>query len=122
MRGADQAVLRADRLRVILHCLIAGQHQMIAVVDLKAGCLIVIGAAATAGLGGRLVHDNPDAGSGQADCGGKSGKSGADNVNSSRHQTNAYFATIHNRRRRLMRARVRGAVQPRATVALKMIS
>ena len=50
---------------------------------------IVIGAAAPAGLPGRLVHDDALAALGEAHRGGEAGKPGADDVDRARHQTNA---------------------------------
>ena len=52
----------------------------------------MIGTAASAGLAGRLMNDDARPLHREPDRGGKSGKSGADDVDGSRHQTNAYCA------------------------------
>ena len=68
---------------------IAREQQVIAVVDHHAELRIVIGAAAPARLPGRLMHDDALAPLGEANRGGEAGKSGTDDVDGARHQTNA---------------------------------
>src|SRR5439155_12235123 len=66
---------------------VAGQHEVIAVVDLDAERVVDIGAAAPAGLAGRLVHDDVRAGIADAQRRREPGKPGADDVNAGRgHQ------------------------------------
>jgi hypothetical protein len=62
---------------------------MIAVVDDHVELLIVIGAAASARLPRRLVHDDILAALREPDSGGKAGQSGTDDVDRARHQMNA---------------------------------
>ncbi len=69
--------------------MVAREQQVIAVVDHHAELRIVIGAAAPAGLPGRLVHDHALGLRREANRGGEAGQSGADDVDGARHQTNA---------------------------------
>ena len=57
-RRTDQLLLGADAAQIVERGAIAGQQQMIAVVDRHADRCVVIGAAAAAGEGGGLVHDD----------------------------------------------------------------
>ena len=74
----------------------------------------MIGAAATAGDGGRFVHDHGLAALRELDRGGKAGEAGADDVDGARHQMNAYRRMIQASRARDTLTRSRGALQPRA--------
>ncbi len=56
MIRTDQMIRGADGVQIIQRRAIAGQQQMIAVVDRHADRRVVIGAATAAGEGGRFVH------------------------------------------------------------------
>ena len=86
MRRTDQAILRADLVEKSERRCVAGQQQMIAVVDRHIERGIVIGAAAAAGLVGGLVHGDVNARRAQACCCCKTGQSRADDVDRSDHQ------------------------------------
>ena len=68
---------------------VAGQQQMVAVVDGEIGRGVEIGAAAAAGLLRRLVDMHLATGVAQPHGGGKAGDSGADDVNGFWHQMRA---------------------------------
>ena len=74
-------MLGADAAQIVERRAIAGQQQVIAVVDRHAERSIVIGPAAAAGEGGRLVHDHASAARGKPQRRGQAGKAGADDVN-----------------------------------------
>ena len=70
--------------------MIARQQQMIAVVDHHVERGIVIGAAAAAGLMGRLMHDDAVAALREPHGSGEAGEPGADDVDDGeRHQITA---------------------------------
>jgi hypothetical protein len=60
---------------------------MVAIVDGHADGCVVIGAAAAAREGGRLVHDDRIVGRGKPNACGQASKAGADNVNGAGHQS-----------------------------------
>ena len=80
VRRAGQAVAPADAVEIAERGAVAGQQQMVAVVDGDAEGGIVIGAAASAGLVGCLVDDGALAAGAEPHGGGKSGKPGTDDV------------------------------------------
>ena len=116
----DQAPLRAEAAQIAERGVIAGQQQMIAVVDRHVDCGVVIGAAAAAGEGGRLVDHDGAALRGEPHGRGKAGEAGADDVSRSGH---------HTRLRSTMRSSLafgsftgaRGATKPRATSISRMM-
>ena len=57
-RRTDQAISAPMLAQIVERGVIAGQQQMIAVVDGHADRGVVIGTAAAAGKSGRLVHDD----------------------------------------------------------------
>ena len=65
---------------------VAGQQQMIAVVDGEIGGGVEIGPAAAAGRLRGLVDVHPVIGVGQPDGGGEAGNAGADDVGGFLHQ------------------------------------
>ncbi len=69
---------------------IAGQHEVIAVVDLDPERAVDIGAAAPAGLAGRLVHDDLGAGIADAQRRREPGQPGADDVDAGRGHYSAW--------------------------------
>ena len=93
--------------------MIAGQQKMIAVVDRHADRGVVIGAAAAAGEGGRLMDHDGAALRGEPHGRGKAGEAGADNVCRSSHHTR-----LRNTIRRIFdlgkRTGARGGAKPRA--------
>ncbi len=91
-----------------------------AVVDAHAACGIIVRAAPSARLRGRLMDDGRDAVLGEADSGGKTGEPGADDVNGAGHQMKAWRATIQAIRSLLGRTRVRGATKPCETIFSSM--
>ena len=64
---------------------------MVAVIDREIGRAVKIGPAAPADLLRRFVHANSTTGVGQPHARGKTGNSGADNMNRLLHQMNAYW-------------------------------
>ncbi len=85
----DQPRFGADRARVSPRVPIARQQQMVAIIDGQVGGRVEIGAAAAAGLLGRLVELHGEAGIGQPHGGREAGNSGADDMDDGRHQMNA---------------------------------
>ena len=89
MRRADQPVAAPIVRKIAQRRMIARQQQVIAVVDHHVERRIVIGAAAPAGLAGRLVDDDRLPGFAQPNGRGETGETGADDVECARHQTTA---------------------------------
>ena len=89
-RRSDQRACAADGLGKLLHRVIARQHQMVAVIDRHANGAIEKRTAASAGIGGRLVHDDLRRRPRQLHRRCKSGKTCTDNVNGAGHQMIAY--------------------------------
>ncbi len=86
MRRTDQLIGTADIVQKVHGGVIAGQQQMIAVVDGHADRRIVVGTAAAPGERRGLVHDHTIAARGQFERGRKAGKTGADDVDRTGHQ------------------------------------
>ena len=81
MVRADELILAADAAQECQRRIIAGQQQMVAVVDLHSERRIEIGAAAAAGVGRGLVDDDlARHQSDQPQGGGEAGKAGADDM------------------------------------------
>ena len=80
MLRPDQAVSRADVVEISQHRFIAGQHQMIAVVDHHVDRGIMVGAAAAAGLVGGLMQRHIHARSAQPCRRGEAGHTGANDM------------------------------------------
>ena len=85
----DQSVAGADRLEIGKHRPVAGEDEMIAVVDDEIERRIVIGAAAPAGLARRLIERDASARCGEPHGGGEAGETGTDDVSGAGHQTSA---------------------------------
>ncbi len=86
-----------DPGEVIHRGVVAGQHQVIAVVDLDPERAVDIGAAAPAGLAGRLVDDDLGAGIAEAQRRREPGEPGADDMDAGRgHQGGALRRRICN--------------------------
>src|SRR5215207_5902881 len=83
------------------------------VIDMHAGRSIIVGATPPAGLARGFMHGNGSSSLRQTDGSGKAGKSGADDVYLSWHQTIAYRKTAHSRWTRSTRTRSLGAANPR---------
>ncbi len=119
-----QAIGAADLAQIIERCAIARQQQMIAVVDRHAERSVVIGAAAAAGEGRRLVHDDPLAAPRELDRGRQAGETGTDNVHRARHLKNRIKrncgATMKRNFAFGRRTRGRGGAKPRAISPLRM--
>ena len=81
-----QSVAGADAGEVIERRPIAGQEEVVAVVDDEVERRIVIGAAAPAGGARRLVHDDGSPLVRQPDRGAKAREPGADDVDGAGHQ------------------------------------
>ena len=119
-RRADQPRFGADAAQISERGVIAGQQQMVAVVDRHADRRIVIRTAAAAGEGGRLVHHDGAALRREPHRGGKAGEAGADDVSCSAH---------HTRLRKTMRMSfafgsftgARGGTKPRAISFSRMM-
>ena len=71
---------RADRVEIGERGAVAGQQQMVAVVDRHAERLVEIGAAAAAGLARGLVHHDVEGPAGERGRRGKPGEPGADHM------------------------------------------
>ena len=97
--------------RIGQRVVVAGQQQMIAVVDREIGRAVEIGTAAPAGLLRGLVHANLIAGIGQPHGRRKAGNSGADDMNGLLHQMNAYRRRMAMRAILLSRTGARGACE-----------
>ncbi len=83
---SDQPRLGADRARVSQRMAVAGQQQMIAVVDHQIGGGVEIGSTTTAGGLRRLVDAHPVISVGQPDGRGEAGNAGTDDVSGFLHQ------------------------------------
>ena len=92
LQRTDQPMLGADAAQIIKRRAIAGKQEMIAVVDRHAERGIVIGAAATAGEGGSLVHDERFAERCKPHGRRQSGEAGADDVDRSAHPVTRDYA------------------------------
>ncbi len=75
-----QPVAGADQVEIAPDVAVAGQHQVVAVVDHPVQRRLVEGAAAAAGPGRGLVHHRRDAGAGELDRGGEAGQPAADHM------------------------------------------
>src|SRR5580693_3401588 len=119
MGRSDQPVGGADVAQVSERGVVAGEQEMIAVVDGHADRGIVIGAAAAAGKRRGLVHDDAAAVLRQLERGGQTGKTGADDVDDSGHHTRLR-ATTRRRYSFEWRTGLRGGAKPRATSLSRM--
>src|SRR5262249_13897498 len=120
MLGADEVMLCSDRAEIVARRAVAGEEQMIAVVDRHPDAGIVVRAAASAGEARRLVNDHAGAGLRQPQGRGQAGKSGADDVDRPQHQTSASRNRIQASRPRETWTGSRGSVHPRSTRSLRM--
>ena len=102
------AVPRADGAEIAADRLIAGQDEVVAVVDHHAQCRVMIRPAASSGLAGGLVHEAPPPALGEAHRRSEAGQTGADDVDRSRHQAKALRRMIHDSRARGTRIGRRG--------------
>jgi S-adenosylmethionine synthetase len=82
-------VARPDRIEIGQRGMVARQQQVVAVVDRHADGEVVIGAAAPAGLAGRLINVDAYAALDQLHGSGKAGKPSADDMDRARHHTMA---------------------------------
>ena len=78
----------AAAAEIVHRRMIAGDQQMIAVVDAAAEGRVHIGAAAPARLACRLVQHDGDAGLGEPQACGKPGEAGPDDVNAAQPRHN----------------------------------
>ena len=119
-RRTNQLRFGADAAQIPERGVIAGQQQMVAVVDRHADRCIVIRTAAAAREGGRFVHHDGAALRCEPHRGGKAGEAGADDVSCSAH---------HTRLRKTMRRSfafgsftgARGGTKPRAISFSRMM-
>ena len=99
---------------------------MVAVVDGQAELGVEIGAAAAAGLGGRLAQLDLDPGGGQTHGGGEAGQPGADDIGPTRpirtHPIRPRDKTIQSRAALPILARSRGGAQPAASILVRMLA
>ncbi len=93
---------------------VAGEEQVVAVVDIEIDDGIVVGAAAAAGEFRRLVNGDGAARLRKLDGGGETGKAGADDVDDARHQAIPWRRTAPSTWSLLVLTRARGAAKPRA--------
>ena len=107
------AVLGADRAQEAHRGVVAGQQQVVAVVDPHAERAVEIRAAASAGGGARLVEGDGAAGLGRGHGGGQARQPGADDVDVA-HST-PYRNAIHSLRHFGTRTGCCSRVQPRAS-------
>src|SRR5215472_5706315 len=112
-------MLRADVAQISERDAIAGEQQVIAVVDLHAERGIVVGTAAAAGKGRGFVYDDALAVPGKLERSGQASKSGADDVDGSQHQRRLQ-STRKSNFARDRRTRRRGGAKPRASSASRM--
>ncbi len=95
--------------------MIAGQDEVIAVVDHQTDRGIEVGTAAAASLPRLLVEDDMAAALGETHRSRKSGDASADDVNRTRlHQNKRALINASSTRAFGVRTRIRGAFQPRA--------
>src|SRR3954464_8983830 len=85
-RGADQAILRADRAGISERRTIARQEQVIAIIDRHADAVVVVGAAAAARDSRRLMYNDGMAARRELDRSRQAGEAGAYDVDDPRHQ------------------------------------
>ncbi len=78
--GAVDRAARADPLEIVERAAIAGEQQMVAVVETAAELGVEIGTAAPAGMAARLVEPHFSPGGGQGYRGREPGKPGADDM------------------------------------------
>ena len=113
--GTGESAGGADGIEIGQRGAIAGEQEMIAVVDHDAQCRVMIRPATSSGLAGALVHDDPPPALGETHRRSEAGQTGADDVDRSRHQTKALRRMIHDSRTRGRRIGRRGGDHPRAT-------
>ena len=115
----DQPPFCADAVQISKRRIIAGQQQMIAVVDRHADRRIVIGAAAAAGEGGRLVHHDGAALRRKPYGRREASEPGPDDVSDPAHHTRLR-TTMKRSRAFGSFTGARGAMKPRATSFSRM--
>src|SRR3954466_9328756 len=96
--------------------MIAGENEMVPVVDRLLKGWVVIGAASPAGLIGCLMHADAHTLRRQIHGGGEAGQSSANDVDQTRHHTMAYCSRIRRSCLRFSLMRSRGACHPRAII------
>ena len=109
---------RADGLEEAQRVGIAGEQQVVAVVEGQAQGRVVVGAAAPARLLGGLVQNHPGPGLGQGDGRGQAGQAGTDDVDDT-HQIRPWRRTTPSRASLPGFTRARGIAQPRAITAFR---
>jgi len=117
---SGQRLLSADDAQIIVNRAIAGEHEMIAVVDDAAKLGVEIGAAAAARLPRRLEQHHARAFVRQRHGGGKSSKSSSDDIDRA-HACSPCRSMIIANCALGMRTRLRGDAQPAASI-LRRIS
>src|ERR1043166_113168 len=113
----EEVLAGSDCLQIVVYRPIAGQNQMIAIVDYAFERWIVVGTAASA-RGSRRLDDLDALASGrQHHGGGKPGEAGADNIHPAPcHPAKPWRSTVSRSRPRPNRTRVRGGAQPTCSI------
>src|SRR5262245_21659088 len=114
-RRTAQPLAGSDRRDEVHGRAIAGEDQVIAVVDHHAERRVVIAPAAPSGMVSSLMQRDREAAVAEANGGGEAGKSGAYDVYGARHQAIAWRSSIQSSSALGMRTGARGEPKPRAT-------
>ena len=85
VRRPNETVAGADRFEIAQRCPVAGQQEMVAVIDRDPKHRVQVGAAAPARLIGRLIDGRVYALPAKPHGGGEAGETGADDVDRACH-------------------------------------
>lgn len=125
-RRSAHPVRRADGAEVAADGRIAGQDEVIAVVDLHVEHAVMVGAATSSRLSGGIRKHDRHAAARQGHGRRQSGQSCSDDVDARPHDRPVHpktlqRATSHSNRALPMRTRRRGATQPSTSISCRMV-